>query len=113
MQPDTANARDADGCGTVGAPLCGTFWVGCVCARRAMLVRDTYYDSSGKEQLIGVMLNAMLCTERLGCDRNVPSGTGGSRYVLDGMVRATNCIFIATVRYADSRFYLNWPPAPA
>lgn len=69
-----------------------------VCARRAMLVRNTYYDSSGKEQLIGVMLNAMLCSERMGCDRNVPSGTAGSRSVLDGMVRATNCIFIATVR---------------
>ena len=46
---------------------------------RAMLVRNTYYDQFGKQQLIGVMLNARLSSET--------TGGAGSGSVLDGMVR--------------------------
>lgn len=59
--------------------------------RRAMLVRDIYFDQSGKQQLIGVLLNGILCSDRESegeqsvCIDEAASSKLQSNSILDGM----------------------------
>ena len=80
--------------------------------RRAMLVRDIYFDQAGKQQLIGVLLNGILCSDRESegeqsvCIDEAASSKLQSKSILDGM-------WVCTPEYisrapAKLRNYVQW-----